>query len=129
MRKQRHDFQNKHDSRDYYDLREDWGLVEASIAKQYGIRIRQHTDMSWPEFCTLVSGLMPDTPLGQIVSIRAEIDSKVIKNFNSDQKKIYNDWRLRQANKQLEDTNKLDKDIANLEKMFASMFGNKGVKE
>ena len=85
--------------------------------------------MSWPEFCTLVSGLMPDTPLGQIVSIRAEIDSKVIKNFNSDQKKIYNDWRLRQANKQLEDTNKLDKDIANLEKMFASMFGNKGVKE
>ena len=35
--------------------------------------------MTWSEFATLLSGLMPDTPLGQIISIRAEKDLLKIK--------------------------------------------------
>lgn len=45
----------------------------------------------------MLSGIMPETPLGQIVSIRAEKDPKVIKGFNKEQKKIRSDWIKRKA--------------------------------
>lgn len=54
--------------------------------------------MSWTEFCSLMAGLMHDTPLGQIVSIRAEKDPKRIKEFTKEQRRIRNDW-LRKRNK------------------------------
>ena len=44
----------------WYDLLEDYDLIEASFAKQYGIRLRNEQDMTWSEFATLLSGLMPD---------------------------------------------------------------------
>lgn len=59
--------------------------------------------MSWSEFCTLLSGLLPDTPLGKIVSVRAEKDPKVLKNFTKEQKKIRNDWQRRKMQKLRED--------------------------
>jgi hypothetical protein len=59
--------------------------------------------MSWTEFCSLLSGIMPDTPLGKIVSIRAEKDPKVIKDFTADQKKIRNDW-IKRKNKKLRES-------------------------
>lgn len=51
--------------------------------------------MSYAEFCSLLSGIMYDTPLGQVVSIRAEKDSKVIKNFTNEQKRIRAEWSAR----------------------------------
>lgn len=42
---------------------------------------------------------MADTPLGQIVGIRAETDAETIKNFNDAQIKIYNDWKNRDMSK------------------------------
>ncbi|MDF9845172.1 MULTISPECIES: Gp15 family bacteriophage protein [unclassified Paenibacillus] len=110
----------------WYDLREDWALIEASLAKQYGIRIRQQGDMPWEEFCTLVSGLMPDTPLGSIVTIRAEQDRKVIKNFSPDQRRIHSEWRTRQAEAKLQDPEKLDKQMQSMEAALARMFGGGG---
>ena len=53
--------------------------------------------MSWQEFKTLLAGIGPDTPLGRIVAIRAQEDKDAIKNFNQYEKKIYSDWRNRQA--------------------------------
>ena len=91
------------DVEDYYDLYEDYRLIEASFSQQYGIRLRQEEDMSWDEFCTLLSGLLPDTPLGRIVSIRAEKDPKVIKNFTDDQKKIRSSWQRRKIQRMKED--------------------------
>ena len=52
---------------------------------------------TWSEFATLLSGLMPDTPLGQIISIRAEKDKEIIKRFTKDQKRIQSDWKRRQS--------------------------------
>lgn len=80
--------------------------------------------MSWSEFSSLLSGLMADTPLGQIVSIRSETDTKTIKAFNPEQRRIYNEWKSRSASKQLEDSEKLDADMIMIETMFASMFGS-----
>ncbi|WP_261313624.1 bacteriophage Gp15 family protein [Paenibacillus sp. DR312] len=117
------DFSGKSSPDGWYDLYEDWGLIESSLAKQYGIRIRQHGDMPWEEFCTLVGGLMPDTPLGSIVSIRAEQEPKTIKGFNADQRRIYNDWRKRQAVKQLDNPVELDQQMKNLEAAMARAFG------
>jgi len=118
-------FQNKDTNLGWYDLREDWVLIESSLAKQYGIRIRQETDMSWVEFCTLISGLMPDTPLGNMVGIRAETDPEVIKDFTSDQSNIYNTWQKKQALNMLEHEDKLNKDMEAMGNMLASMFGKK----
>lgn len=69
---------------------------------------------------------MADTPLGQVVSIRAERDPKVIKSFTPDQRRIHREWRKRQADKKMENPEQLNKDMDALAKMFAIMFGKKG---
>lgn len=83
--------------------------------------------MPWTEFCSLLSGLMPDTPLGQIVTIRSEKDKKVIKAFTPDQRQIHKEWRKRLAKKKLENPAQLDKDMEAITKAFAVMFGRKEV--
>lgn len=95
-RSPRLDFAKRQEYKEYwYDLYEDWGLIEASFAAQYGIRLRQEEDMSWSEFCTLLAGIMPETPLGRVVSIRSENDKEVLKNFTKEQHRIRNEWRSR----------------------------------
>ncbi len=59
--------------------------------------------MSWGEFCTLLAGIMPETPLGQIVSIRSEDDKETLKHFTPEQHRIRNEWRSRQAREMMED--------------------------
>jgi len=123
MRKQKPDFKNKSSNDSYYDLHEDWGLIEASLAKQYGIRIRQAKDMPWSEFCSLLSGLMADTPLGAIIAIRSEKDQKAIKAFNPEQRRIHREWKSRQAAKTEQNTDEYNKQMDMLSKMLSSMFG------
>ncbi len=102
-RKSKHDFKNKDTRDEYYDLFDDWELIESSFLKQYGIRIRNdEDDMSWMEFCSLLGGIMPDTPLGRIVSIRSEKDPKRIKEFTKEQRRIRNEW-LMKRNKKLKE--------------------------
>ncbi|MBY9082385.1 hypothetical protein KIH86_13850 [Paenibacillus sp. HN-1] len=129
MRKRLPDFRDSSSPNNWYDLREDWALIEASLAKQYGIRIRQHGDMPWDEFSSLLAGLMPDTPLGSIVTIRSEQDPKVRKGWTADQRRIYNDWRRRQADAKLSDPETLEKQQMSLEAAMARMFGGERVGE
>lgn len=79
----------------YYDLIHDYELIEASFAQQYGIRLRQEESMSWDEFSTLLAGLNGDTPLGRIVSIRAEKDKERLKQFTPAERKIRSEWLMR----------------------------------
>lgn len=53
--------------------------------------------MPWDEFCSYLAGIMPDTPLGNIVQIRSETDKNVLKNFTKEQKKIRSEWLSRKA--------------------------------
>lgn len=79
--------------------------------------------MSWNEFCTLLSGIMPKTPLGQIVSIRAEEDKDILKNFTEEQHKIRNEWRNRN-NPIIEMTDEeKEQKTKEFEQMMASIFG------
>lgn len=76
--------------------------------------------MSWDEFCTLLSGLKADTPLGTIVSIRSENDKDIIKNFTPQQKKIRSDWQ-RKNRKVIKNMDKYNHDMQMFEKMFANL--------
>lgn len=93
MRCLRSDFA-KHSSNEdvWYDLYEDYPLIEASFLEQYGIRLTE-TEMSWREFSNLLGCLSADTALGRIVSIRSENDPDVLKNFTKGQKEVREEWR------------------------------------
>lgn len=59
--------------------------------------------MTWSEFSSLLSGIMPETPLGQIVAIRSEEDRDVLKNFTKEQHEIRNEWRSKRAKSMTEE--------------------------
>lgn len=79
----------------WYDLFDDYDAIEASFAQQYGIRLRTEDEMLWDEFTNLLAGLNGETPLGYLVRIRSEKDSKVRKKFSKSEYKIYREWRSR----------------------------------
>ena len=107
----------------YYDLFEDWGLIVSSFLTQYGLRIqtREFETVSWDEFYELLAGIAPETPLGRVVSIRSETDEKIIKHFSREQRKIYDDWKERQAKRMTPET--YVQEMAGLERMLAAMCG------
>ena len=82
--------------------------------------------MLWPEFCSLLSGPMHYTPLGQVVVIRAEKDPKRIKEFTKEQRKIRNDWIMRRNRKLREDKQAYKAYIDGLQAWCAATFSKKG---
>ena len=116
-RSQKNDFEEPNSYEDYYyDIEEDWTLIESSFFKQYGIRLRVVDDMPYSEFCSYLSGLMPDTPLGRIVQIRAEDDKEILKNFTDEQKRIRSEWRNKVTQ------NMPEQDAEQAVKAFEEMF-------
>lgn len=123
MRSQRLDFAKRQVYKeDWYDLYEDWGLIEASFTSQYGIRLRSENDMSWSEFSTLLAGIMPETPLGQVVSIRCENDKEVLKNFTKEQHRIRNEWRNRRTKAIIMDKAEAEQQIKMFQEIMKSAF-------
>jgi Bacteriophage Gp15 protein. len=77
--------------------------------------------MKWDEFCALLSGLSPESPLGRIVQIRAENDPKILKNFTVHQRKIRNEWRNKKALKVSEKT--MDSVLNSIKNGFIALSG------
>lgn len=105
MKRWRADFgqRTKKMAGDGYDLFEDYDLIEASFAEQYGIRLRHEKGMPYSEFSTLLAGIRGETPLGRIIRIRLEDDKDVLKNFTPEMRKIRRDWQSRIAKKMVEE--------------------------
>lgn len=123
MRKWKNDFKNQSNSENWYDLEEDWELIASSLKTQYGYSIRKEIDnMDWAELCSDISGLMGDTPLGNIVQIRSEDDRERLKNFTQDQKNIR--WKYRMKMAQNVDQEEFKKVITDLQKAFKEMAGD-----
>ena len=102
MRNWRNDFAKPTSSNEvWYDLIDDYPLIEASFLEQYGIRLNE-TDMSWREFSDLLACLSADTALGRIVAIRSEDDAEILKNFTKGQKEIRVEWRREHRKEQTE---------------------------
>lgn len=94
----------------------------SSFASQYGIRLAELKTMRWSEFVSLLIGISPDTVLGRIVSVRAETDKDILKNFNDEQRKIRNEW-LSKHSRATVSKEDAEKSIQNMEKMFMRMAG------
>ena len=109
----------------WYDIKYDRELIEQSIAKQYHILPSQQGELAYDDWAKLVSGLMEDTPLGQIISTRREDNKDVLKHFSKHQHSVRNEWRTWQNDRMAETVNRAgwEKSIANLEKMLSAMFG------
>jgi hypothetical protein len=124
MRRWRLDFtqSNSSSNESWYDLIEDWELIEASFTQQYGIRLAID-DLSWYEFQTKLQLLNEKTPLGYVVSIRAENDPEVLKNFNKDQHKIRNEYRRKAA------ANMSKEEYYNAMQGFKAMFKSMATKK
>ena len=106
----------------YYDLIEDFELIQASFQSQYGIRLsRDLKEMKWKEFRALMIGLAPETPLGRMISIRSETDKDVLKNFTSAQKRINSEWQKRIAKNKKETDTKMFLDV--MKNAFIAMAG------
>ena len=106
----------------WYDFYDDFSLIEASIAQQYGIRLRKEIDnISWSEVKMLIAGLLPDTPLGNVIQVRSETNKEVLKNFTPEMHRIRNDWRakLNQRAPTIDDEKRMEA----LEAMIAAAFG------
>lgn len=80
--------------------------------------------MHYSEWLLLVSGLMEDTPLGQIVLIRKEDSKERLKHFTRREHHIRNEWRNFRAKQKLASgiIRKPEDIAAGFEKMFAAMF-------
>lgn len=102
----------------YYDLFDDWDLIVSSLLQQYGIRVysTEFKRMKWTELSALIAGIGQDTPLGRIVSIRAESDKDRIKEFTPDQKRIWSAWRKKLAGQ------KTKQDMEQMLDMFKTGF-------
>lgn len=123
MRKWKNDFKNQSNSEAWYDFEDDWELIASSLKTQYGYSIRKEiNNMDWAELCSDISGLMGDTPLGNIVQIRSEDDKEVLKNFTQEQKNIR--WKYRMKMAQNIDKEKYKKVIASFQKAFKEMAGD-----
>lgn len=110
----------------WYDFYDDWDLIEASVAQQYGIRLRNEIEtISWSEVKMLISGLLPDTPLGKVIQIRSESNKEMLKLYTPEMNKIRNDWRNRMAKDKLKDQKALDQTFDNMEKMLKVLFYDK----
>lgn len=122
-RKWKNDFKNQSNSENWYDLEEDWELIASSLKTQYGYSIRKEIDnMDWAELCSDISGLMGETPLGNIVQIRSEDDKERLKNFTQEQKNIR--WKYRMKMAQNVDQEEFKKAITDLQKAFKEMAGD-----
>lgn len=106
----------------YYDLIEDFDLIVATFQTQYGIRLsKELKGMKWSEFKALLCGISPETPLGRIVSIRAEDNKETLKHFTKEQRRIRSEWRNKRAknvsNEELENV------LEQLKQGFIAMAG------
>lgn len=75
--------------------------------------------MSWAEFSDFINGLSGDSPLGRIVSIRAEKDPEVIRKFTPEEKRIRTEYLAKVAKTKSE--KEVDDVLGNMLKAFKNM--------
>lgn len=97
-------------------------MIVSSFAQQYGIRLYyEYENIPCQEFRQLLSGLNGETPLGYVVQIRAETDSKKIRQMTQKEKDIRTDWaKFREKNNKNRTIELKTEDIS---RIFSKMFG------
>lgn len=72
----------------------------------------------------LLSGIMPETPLGNIIRIRSETDSEAIKQMTPGQRQIRDEWLAKKRHEKYDNMTEEEKlkQIEEIKKAFANMF-------
>lgn len=83
-------------------------------------------DLSYRDWAVMLSGLMADTPLGQVVSIRSEKDPDILKNYTRRQRQIRADWNRYKMSKGKISSQEEIRQFKRLETMLKNAFGDKG---
>lgn len=91
------------------------------MRQQYGLRVQseEFADMGWNEFADLLTGLNEDTVLVRVATIRTERNREAIKNFTTEQRRIYTEWQRRKAHKRSE--GEVSGFLAQMQQGFAEM--------
>lgn len=97
-------------------------LIEQSLAKQYGVLPAAQGELPYADWAKLVSGLMQDTPLGQVVAVRSEQDGETVRAMTAGQRRIRSEWEWFCAGVPV-DAARQEKEMARLEAMLAGLFG------
>lgn len=79
--------------------------------------------MDWKEFATLLSALMPETPLGKIVSVRCEENKDILEHFTPEEHRIRNEWRNRHSLIDEMTEEEMEKAVLGLQETIARAFG------
>ena len=91
----RNDFKKPANNKEiWYDLIDDYPLIEASFLEQYGIDLVD-TRLHWYKFLALLHGLH-DTELNRIISARLWKPNGKTGEYEKYQQKQYEAWRLPQ---------------------------------
>ena len=94
----------------------------ASFQSMYGIRLsKELSGMKWREFAAMLAGLDHETPLGRIVSVRAENDPASLKLFTPEMRRVRARWQQRKAKKMPQKD--LDAFLDEMKKAFISLAG------
>lgn len=80
--------------------------------------------MKWAEFRSLIAGLGAETPLGQVIRIRAEDDPEILKGFTEGQRRIHAEWRKEQA--KAKSRQEIDTFLENMKQAFVELAGDAG---
>ena len=72
--------------------------------------------MDLDKFFILLAGLLPDTPLGNIIQIRSETDPDIIKHMSPGQKKIRDEWLVKRRKERYESMSE-EEQLAQLEEL------------
>lgn len=87
---------NKSNSILYFDIDEDWDLINVSFFKEYGMRLSKtpDDDMDWDEFLNYLYGLLSieNCTFGRIVHIRST-PSDEYSSLSNEEKNIWLEWR------------------------------------
>lgn len=74
------------------------------------------------EYLKLLGGLMADTPLGEVVQIRAETDRERIAKMTVTEKRIRSEWQAFKARRSLKE-NKPTMSVGQLQRILSSLAG------
>ena len=112
----------------WYDLDFDADLIAQSLAAQYGVLPSAQGELSFADWSQLVAGIMDNTPLGRVVSVRMEKDPKIIAGFDSSQRRLRSEWLAFRARRQKDggEDQPAFAQLRELQNALASMFGGKG---
>lgn len=103
------------------------------MKKDYNLDMDKETLEKLPAdiFMVYLAGLSPNSPLGRVVSIRAEDDKEILETFTKEQLRIRNDYRRKIAKRNKDNINKeaYENEINAIVEMFKQMGEVKVVKK